>query len=133
MTVVMKVPIEQCASAADLFGSKAREDTMPVRVDLMYELVLYGRALSLILGGQRRPADIADGVVAALAQLDEFRHFKEMLGSPLGNTLRGANAVAAVAVEAEDATIQAQEQLIASGHFRASRKGIFLERADSPD
>lgn len=132
MRKVLKVDPRKCASAADVFGSKDRPDTIEIRVDLVYELAVYAKTLTYLLSESPVRQQIMTKAVQALAQLDGFRHFKEMLPTPLGAVLSGENASSVVAVEAEDSSGLAEAALVTSGYFRRPRKGVFLERADQP-
>ena len=128
----MKVDPRECASAADLFGSKARPDTIEIRVDLVYELTIYAKTLTYLLSDNPLRFQILPKAVQALAQLDGFRHFKALLPSPLGYAISGENAGSTVGVEAEDSSGLAEAVLVRSGYFRRSGNDVFLERVDQP-
>jgi len=126
----MKVDPRECVSAADLFGSKDRPDTIEIRVDLVFELAVYARTLAYLLSDHPAREQIAPEAVQALAQLDGFRHFEKLLPTPLGALFAGENARSVLGVEAEDSSGIAEAALITSGNFRRPHKGVFLERAN---
>lgn len=128
----MNVDPRECVSAADLFGSENRPDTIEIRVDLVYELAVYAKSLTYLLSQNPLRQQILPKAVEALSQLDSFRHFKAMLPTPLGTILSGENASNVIGVEAEDSSVLAEAALISSGYYRRPSKGVFLERADQP-
>jgi hypothetical protein len=132
MRKTMWVDPRECVSAADIFGSKTRPDTIEVRVDHVFELAVFAKTLVYLLSDSPVRGQVPAKAVEALAQMDGFRHFKAMLPTPLGAALSGENARNVVAVEAEDTCSIIKAELIESGYFRRPLKGVFLERADQP-
>lgn len=126
----MNVDPETVVSAADLFGSRARPDTIEVSVDLVYELSVYAKTLAYLLAERATGKQLTPKAVEALAQLDGFRHFKELLKGPLASCLVGENGNNTIAVESADSSALAEQVLIESGYFRRPNRGLFLERTD---
>ena len=132
MGKTMWVNPREVVSAADLFGSETRPDTIEVQVDHVFELAVFAKTLVYLLSDSPIRGHVPAKAVEALAQMDGFRHFKAILPTALGATISGENARSAVAVEAEDTCSIIEGVLIKSGYFRRPSKGVFLERADQP-
>ncbi|MEV6345933.1 hypothetical protein [Actinoplanes sp. NPDC051851] len=122
----------EVASAADIFGSKTRPDTIEIQVDHVFELAVFAKTLVYLLSDSPVRGTVPAKAVEALAQMDGFRHFKAMLPTALGALLTGANAQRTIAVEAEDTCSIVEAALVESGYFRRPSKGVFLERTDLP-
>jgi hypothetical protein len=122
----------EVASAADIFGSKTRPDTIEMQVDHVFELAVFAKTLVYLLSDSPVRGTVPTKAVEALAQMDGFRHFKALLPTALGAALTGENARQTVAVEAEDTCSIVEAVLVESGYFRHPSKGVFLERADQP-
>jgi hypothetical protein len=132
MGKTMWVDPSQVASAAEIFGSKTRPNTIEIPVDHVFELAVFAKTLVYLLSDSPVRGVVPAKAVEALAQMDGFRHFKALLPTELGALLTGKNALRVVGVEAEDTCSIVEATLVKSGYFRRPSKGVFLERADQP-
>jgi hypothetical protein len=123
----MWVDPRECVSAADIFGSKTRPDTIEIKVDHVFELVVFAKTLVYLLSDSPVRGTVPAKAVEALAQMDGFRQFKAMLPTALGAVLSGENARSVVGVEAEDTCSIVEAVLVKSGYFQRPSKGIFLQ------